>query len=46
MEYAYTKHKGLFTFRTKRGRFTSHDKSQALRMAQAAERRAQIRRVA
>jgi len=46
MEIAYTKKDGLFIVRTKRGRFTSHDKAQAFRMAKAAERRAQTRRVA
>lgn len=44
--YAYTKHQGLFTVRTQYGSFTSHNKAQAYRMAAAAERRAQIRRVA
>lgn len=44
--YAYTKHQGVFTVRTQHGIFTSACRDQAFRMAAAAERRAQIRRVA
>jgi hypothetical protein len=44
--YAYTKTAALYTVRTPHGTFTASSREQAFRMAQVAERRAQIRRVA